>query len=368
MEEERAYTIAFSGFPQIGPVRFSLLVRYFGSAKQAYTATREQLRYVHLSEHLVSEFISFRQHFDIEAYVNKLRLSGIFVMLKNDPEYPKLLSEITDAPIVLYGKGNKGIFSDMLKRFVSVVGSRHMTPYGREMTERIVIGLVQHQITVVSGLAYGVDACAHRQTLESGGKTIAVLGSGVDSVSPSGNTDIYSAILKKNGTIVSEYPLGFQATKWSFPLRNRIISGLSLGVVVTEGDEKSGSLITARRAAEQGRDVFAVPGAVTNPLSRGPAKLLKDGAILVERVEDILETLKLENIGTNVSIDRDQIGQTKEECAILTVLRASGRVYIDNIAQLTELSQSQVSRTCSVLEVRGIVKDYGGNIYGLVES
>jgi DNA processing protein len=368
MDEERLYTIALSAFPHIGPVRYSILQKYFGSAKSAYTASLDALRSVHLSETLATEFVSFRRHFDVEGYMKKLGKSGVFAILRNDTEYPNLLTEVSDAPFVLYGKGNLGVLSDGSVCTVAVVGSRHMTPYGREMTERIVSGLVSHGITIVSGLAYGVDACAHRQTLAMKGKTIAVLGSGVDTVSPSGNERIYRDILESGGVIVSEYPLGFDATKWSFPLRNRIISGLSKGVVVTEGDERSGSLITARRAAEQGRDVFAVPGAVTNPLSRGPAKLLKDGAILVERVEDILEPLGLGVSSKKSPKDNAHIGQTPEECAILTILCESGRMYIDDIARETKLQVAIVSRTCSVLEVRGIVKDYGGNVYGFMES
>jgi DNA processing protein len=368
MEDDRIYTIAFSAYPQIGPARFSLLTSYFKTVKRAYEATREELHSLHLSETVLGEFLSFRSHFNIDAYIKHLKTAGVFILTKHDTHYPKLLLEISDAPIALYGKGNLDVLHDETSKRIAVVGSRHMTQYGREMTERLVTGLVQNGVTIISGLAYGVDACAHRQTVSLHGKTIAVLGSGVDVISPSGNARIYSDILSSGGTIVSEYPLGFAATKWSFPLRNRIISGLSHGVLVTEGDERSGSLITARRAGEQGRDVFAVPGAVTNPLSRGPAKLLKDGAILVERVEDILDALGVSQTFGKKSKNIVHIGQTQDECAILTVLSKSGRMYIDSIAREAKLETTVVSRTCSVLEVRGIVKDYGGNVYGLPES
>jgi len=207
----------------------------------------------------------------------------------DNPKYPRLLKEISDPPNILYvrGKGSK----INLEKTIAVVGTRQVTPYGREMTRRLVTDLVHRGYTIVSGLAYGVDAAAHEAAIAAGGKTIAVLGCGIDIIAPRGNTDLYWRIVRGHGAVVSEIPPGIRPDKRRFVTRNRIISGLSLGVVVIEGTEHSGTLITAKYAAEQGREVFAVPGPVTSTFSRAAAILLKNGAKLVESASDIIEEL-----------------------------------------------------------------------------
>lgn len=216
-------------------------------------------------------------------------MQDVVALALDNPKYPRLLSEIPDPPKVLYvrGKGSK----INLEKTIAVVGTRHPTAYGVEMTRKIVFGLVEKGFTIVSGLAYGVDAVAHRAAIDAGGKTIAVLGCGIDIIAPAGNTDLYWQIVQGHGAVVSEMPLGMRPDKKVFVTRNRIISGLSLGVVVTEGAKKSGSLITARYAAEQGREVFAVPGPVTSIYSGAASYLLKNGAKLVESASDIIEEL-----------------------------------------------------------------------------
>lgn len=206
----------------------------------------------------------------------------------DDPRYPRLLKEIPDPPKTLYVKATS---TDVLgTRTIAVVGTRHMTKYGAEVTRKLVRQLVSNGFTIVSGMANGVDTVAHCAAIDAGGKTIAVLGCGIDIIWPPSNARLYTRIGEEGyGAIVSEMPLGMRPNKELFKTRNRIISGLSLGVVVTEGGEFSGALITARYAAEQGRDVFAVPGPITSPLSRAPARLIKEGAKLVETVEDILD-------------------------------------------------------------------------------
>jgi DNA processing protein len=207
----------------------------------------------------------------------------------DDSRYPKLLREIPDPPEVLYVLGTGSKIN--LEKTIAVVGTRHVTPYGVAMTKKLVTDLVARGFTIVSGLAYGVDAVAHRAAIAAAGKTIAVLGCGIDIIAPAVNTELYWRIARGNGAVVSEIPPGVRPGKKKFVTRNRIISGLSLGIVVIEGTDHSGALITAKYAAEQGREVFAVPGPVTSEYSRASSILLKNGAKLVESVSDILEEL-----------------------------------------------------------------------------
>ena len=208
----------------------------------------------------------------------------------DDPRYPRLLKEIPDPPAVLYVQTTD--LSLRFTRTIAVVGTRRVTPYGEEVTRKLTRGLVEKGFTIVSGMALGVDTVAHQTALDCEGTTIAVLGSGIDIIYPPSNARLYRAISRARGSaIYSEFAPGVRPAREQFPRRNRIISGLSMGVVVIEGDERSGTLITARYAAEQGRDVFAVPGPVTSPMSRAPAILIKQGAKLVESVEDILDEI-----------------------------------------------------------------------------
>ncbi len=366
MEEEKQYWVAFSVFPGVGPVRFKLLLNYFGSAKKAWEASVSELKTIKLGEKLSEEFAHFRKTFDVSTYLTELKENKTTVVTLAEENYPKLLAQIPDAPFVLYVKGKKGKEPLNLDRTIGVVGTRKITPYGKEVTARLVEGLVSYGFTIISGMAYGVDAVAHQTALDSGGNTIAVLGCGIDIIAPPSNARLYRDIAEGgHGAIVSEMPLGVRPNKGLFPARNRIIAGLSLGVVVTEGADDSGALITARNAGEQGREVFAVPGPITSPYSRGPAKLLKHGAKLVENVEDILEELNLSNLnhGSN-STRKHPTGETEEEQKILACL-SDRRVHIDELVQATGLNTSDVSATLTVLEIKGVVKDYGGKEYGL---
>jgi DNA processing protein len=215
----------------------------------------------------------------------------VSILTIHNPKYPKLLREIPDPPQKLYVRGTGSKIN--LEKTIAVVGTRHVTPYGREVTIRLVTDLVAHGYTIVSGLAYGVDAVAHQAAIDADGKTIAVLGCGIDIIAPASNTELYWRIIRGNGAVVSEIPPGVRPNKKKFVTRNRIISGLSLGVLVTEGAKKSGSLITANYAAEQGREVFAVPGPVNSVYSGASSFLLKNGAKLVESVDDIIEELTI---------------------------------------------------------------------------
>lgn len=354
-------------FPGIGPVRFKLLYDYFGSAKAAWEAPLTELKKIRLGEKLSEEFDHFRKTFQLNDYLQQLEKLHVAVLLLSDPKYPKLLKETSDAPFLLYVKGRRTDKPLNLDKTIAVVGTRKVSRYGVEVTQKIVSDLVAYGFTIVSGMAYGVDAVAHQAALDAGGKTIAVLGCGIDIIAPPSNARLYRTIGEGGGgAIVSEMPLGLRPTKGLFPARNRIISGLSLGVLVTEGADDSGALITARNAAEQGREVFAVPGPITSSYSRGPAKLIKQGAKLVENVEDILEELGISNSsksGKASCLARTR-GETKEEQKILDCLLRE-RKHIDEIVREIHLTISETAATLTVLEMKGVIKDYGEKVYGL---
>jgi DNA processing protein len=287
--EKKAW-VAFNVCPGIGPVRFKLLLDYFGSAQEAFNAPEKSLREIGLGEKLIKNFLSFRKDFDQSSYFLRLEHLGIKVVLAEEETYPKLLKEIEDRPPVLYIKV-KQMDRIFQQKAIAVVGTRKVTRYGQEVTEKITKGLVEAGLVIVSGLARGVDKIAHETTINNGGITIAVLGGSLDLIYPPEHQDLAERIVENNGAIMSELPLGSQTVPGNFPARNRIISGLSLGVVVTEAAQKSGSLITASRAAEQGREVFAVPGPITSSLSAGTTELIKKGARVVTEISDILAEL-----------------------------------------------------------------------------
>lgn len=290
--EEKKYWVAFSFFAEIGPVRFKLLKDYFGSAKSAYSAPEKQLRETGLPEKIIRNFLNFRQSFDFSSSLLRLGQLGIAVLTYDEESYPKLLKNIEDKPIVIYTKTKKeNDFAIFNQKAIAVVGTRKITPYGKQATEMVTKGLVDRGLVIVSGLARGVDRVAHETTINSKGLTVAVLGCGLETVYPPEHKGLAEKIIESGGMLVSEFPLGTPMAAKNFPLRNRIISGLSLGVVVTEAAEKSGSLITASCAAEQGREVFAVPGPINSPLSQGTAQLIKKGAKLVNCINDIIEEL-----------------------------------------------------------------------------
>jgi len=367
MSDERRYWIAFSVFPGIGPVRFKLLLDYFGSAKHAWEAPTQTLRDIHLGDALVSKFDHFRKTFLLDEYLRTLQYHHVNTLSYDDPKYPKLLREISDAPFVLYVKSTPGGEKIDMTKTVAIVGTRKATPYGIAMTRRLVSGLVSYGCTIVSGMAYGIDAVAHETAMNEGGKTIAVLGCGVDIIAPPSNAHIYRKLTEEGcGAVISEMPLGLRPGKGLFPARNRIISGLSRGVVVVEGLEDSGALITARNALDQGREVCAVPGSLTNPYSKAPLKLLKDGATLVESAEDVIACLgiaKAKKLTHNREIPR--IFDTKEEEMLMSFLE-KGPMHIDELVRMTHLQMPVVSATLTVLEMKGTVKDTGEKVYELI--
>jgi len=295
IDKDCPYWVAFNTFQGIGPVRFLAILKAFGSAEAAWQGSRQEWKSLNLGNRLKEKFFKYRQNFDPLVYFNLFNSEPIWPLTLADEEYPPLLREIDSPPFVLYIKS--GLSRAELKTFFSfpslaVVGTRKITSYGRQITKQLTQELAQAGLVIVSGMARGVDSVAHWTALEAGDRTVAVLGCGVDIIYPPENRGLYQSILK-NGLVMSEFPPGTLPLPGNFPSRNRIIAGMSLGVLVSEGARKSGSLITASLAAEFGREVFAVPGPINSKLSAGPMFLIKNGAKLVSKTEDILEELIL---------------------------------------------------------------------------
>ena len=356
--EHHLYFNAFNLIPQIGPARFRKLLHFFESPKAAWQANPSQLAEAGLEEPVIAKVIEARRKIDPELEFSKLADYGLTLLTYLDDGYPKLLREIPNPPTVLYVKGELLPADDL---GIAVVGTRKSTPYGRQAVEEIVRDLVRANLTVVSGLAHGIDALAHNFAVHYNGRTIAVLASGLDTIYPVSNRLIAEKILAGHGALISELPLGTVPLKHFFPYRNRIISGLSLGTVVIEAAADSGSLITARHALEQNRQVFAVPGSIFNPASVGPNHLLKLGAKPVTSAADILEDLNLETIQQQIIVE-EIIGDNEEEQLILKILKREP-THVDAVVKTTGLSTATVAATLTIMEMKGKVRNLGANQY-----
>jgi len=362
--EELQYWVALNNVDGLGPVHFQQLLKYFGSAEGAWNATVSDFQQLQFSEKLIENFLRTRRNLDLRTTMEHLNKLDVRVLTISSPDYPLLLKKIYDPPSVLYMRGQI-IKEDELA--IAIVGSRRMTQYGKEVTENLVQNLVAHGLTIVSGLAFGVDVASHQAALDAGGRVLAVLASGVDIITPTSNTFLAERILKEDrGAIISEHPLGTQPLRHFFPVRNRLISGLSLGTVVVEAAEKSGTFHTARAALEQGREVFAVPGSIFSPLSMGTHNLIKTGAKLVNSVEDILEELNLEDRGQKIEA-REIVPETPEEEKILKVL-GNDELHVDAIIQKSGFPTATVTSTLTMMEMKGKVKSLGNQVYRIAGS
>ncbi len=272
---------------------------------------------------------------------------------KGSPQYPERLNQISDAPEYLYCRGNIALLDS---ECFAVVGTRMLTGYGKEAVQKLIPGLARH-FTIVSGLALGIDACVHQTTLHCMGKTIAVLGSGIENITPMTNHRLALEILERDGLLISEHSGKKPAYKDSFPVRNRIISGLSRGVLIIEADEKSGSLVTARHALEQNRDVFAVPGNIFSPKSDGPNKLIQRGAKLVASTEDIIGDYSMLDLKTPVSTENPT------EASILAILGTNGPMTTDAIIEQARRDASEITATLSIMEIKGMVRQMAGGMF-----
>lgn len=358
--DERRYWVAFSVCDGIGPVRFQKLLHFFGSAKSAWFASEKELGEAGIGEKIAASVVSFRKKFSLEEYEEQMEKSKVDFFTLQDEDYPELLKHIKNPPGVLYKKGtlrfNK---NDIL---VSVVGTRRITEYGKEVTELLVSELVAAGCIIVSGLAMGVDAAAHKATIDAHGQTIAVLGNGVDVCTPTFNTALYNSILENGGAIISENPLGRLPMKGSFPMRNRIIAGLSVGVVVTEGSEDSGSLITAVDAFESNRKVFAVPGPITSSVSKGPISLISKGATMVATANDIISELGIRKHALQDIQKKEIVNLSKQERRILEKLQDQ-QLHFDELVKYTNLQPSQLGIELTLMEVKGLIKRIDGGFF-----
>ncbi|HEY0070903.1 MAG TPA: DNA-processing protein DprA [Chloroflexia bacterium] len=359
MHAQTPYYIALSKVPGVGPARVRLLLDHFGSVETAWHATLGDLLSSGLDAKSAMSLIETRRTASVEADLERLEKLGGRAVSWEDGEYPQRLKEVGSVPPVLYVLGE---VTPQDAWAVGIVGTRRATPYGKEATERIVAGLVEAGVSVVSGMARGIDTVAHRAALDAGGRTLAVLGSGLDVIYPPENRNIARQIADEGlGAIITEYPLGTQPDAVNFPPRNRIISGLSLGVLVVEAAEKSGALITVEFALEQGRDVFAVPGPLTSRMSEGTNNLIKKGAKCVTCAADILEELHLNMVTEHVEAVR-ALPADPTERMLLAHLQDAPQ-HIDALTNLSGLPAATVSAVLTMMELKGLVRCIGGMQY-----
>lgn len=361
--DELKYWIGFSRVPGIGRVRISQLIEYFGNLEQAWKAEEPDFRQAGLDIKTTEAFISMKSKINLDREIERLERYKVVALNFEDQRYPQRLREIYDYPPILYLRGNPLINDEP---YLSVVGTRRPTVYGRQVAEEIVRDLAQCNVTIVSGLARGIDSIAHKSTLDVQGKTVAVLASGLDSIYPPENTRLARAIMEQ-GTLVSEYPLGIRPKPEYFPMRNRIMSGLSLGVLVIEAGQKSGALITALQALEQNREVFAVPGSIFSNTSKGTNQLIQQGAKLVSNFNDILEEL---NLATKSSLQlgiKEFIAANESENKIVNQLSAEP-IHIDELCRRSGLSMAELGSTLAILELKGITRQIGNMNYTLAQE
>jgi len=342
-------------------MRFALLVERFGSTKKAYTASRKELQEV-LGDGLIDKFIEFRDEFDAQKKLKECDEKNIAVISQEDKRYPPQFGQIPDPPICLYVKGPIEMFDFSNDSFFGIVGTRTPTSYGVHIAKTFSRELTACGLVIVSGLALGIDAVAHRACLEEKGKTIAFLGCGVDIPYPHSNKPLYQTIIESGGLVVSEFPPGMTVLRGLFIARNRLVSGLSKGVLVVEGAKDSGALITARYAAEQGKEVFAPPAPITSEMSAAPNILLKEGAKLVTSVEDILRELTMQYVPRNYrEIEMDADSNEKQ---IFIRLKQEPKLADELSIELQE-PIGIILQTLSSLEIQGVVEKNSEGKYQL---
>ncbi len=361
--------------PQIGPRAATKLLEKFGSAENVFHATRAELEQLRLKPESIESILKREFHDKAEAELENVRTLGGDVLILDDGGFPYLLREIADPPITLYVKGDWSACFDA--PCIGVVGSRRCSTYGENASEMLSRDLATNGITIVSGLARGIDAAAHRGAISGKGRTIAVLGTGIDQVYPKENARLVDEILANGGAIVSQFPLGTPPLKDNFPYRNRIISGLSLGVLIVEASERSGSLITARLAMEQDREVLAVPGNITSKNSFGTNYLIKSGAKLVQQWQDVVTELpseiaasilppKIADKGAGKENKQAEIVPTnlsENERKIWQILAADEEIHIDALLEESGLNFGDLNAALVGLEEREIIRTLPGKNY-----
>jgi len=355
--------VGFNIVPGIGPARLKKLLDYFGDAEKAWHAAPLDLARAGLDRKSLQSLLASRDRLDLDAELRRIAAAGVQVLTLQDEAYPRLLRQINLPPPVLYVRGS---YLPADEWAVAVVGTRHIKTYGREVTRYLAGDLARNHLTIVSGLALGIDTEAHRAALDAGGRTIAVLGSGLDVIYPYENSALARDIVA-SGALISEYPLGTRPDRGNFPPRNRIISGLSLGTLVTQAGEGSGALITAYYALEQGREVFSVPGSVLDRGCSGTNRLIQQGeAKLVVRAADVLEELNLTMVSEQAQV-RAVVPENATEASLLLHLSAEP-LHVDDLGRAVGLPIAQVSGALALMELKGLVRQTGGMHYVLARE
>ncbi|MBI1854873.1 MAG: DNA-protecting protein DprA [Chloroflexi bacterium] len=360
--DQKRYWVGFNLAHGIGAVRLQALIQYFGDAESAWQASPDELRAAGLGPKVIERFLEIRKSVDLDKLWDKIAAQGIQILTWDDENYPPRLKEIEQPPPVLYVRGSV-LTEDHFA--VAIVGTRKVTSYGRQVTEELSAFLAANGITVVSGLARGVDAVAHSAALKAGGRTVAVLGSGVDRIYPPENRALAEQMMSR-GAVVSDYPVGSAPESSNFPPRNRIISGLSMAVVVVEAGETSGALITAEFAAEHGREIFAVPGSILAPQSKGTNKLIQNGALPLLTPQDIMQALNLTRVGEQKAA-RKILPADAVEAQLLNLLNHEP-IHVDEIRNQTGLPVEKVSAALVMMELKGMVRQVGGMNYVVVRE
>lgn len=356
------YWVGFNLIPGIGRVRLSQLESYFGDLENAWQADLVALKHTGLDSNTVNAILRWRPRISLESEMEKLERHQVQVLTFHDANYPARLKEIYDYPPILYVRGS---LLPQDEWCLAVVGTRRATVYGRQVTEELVADLAQNKITIVSGLARGIDTIAHRSALEAGGRTIAIFACGLDTVYPAENADLARRIIQ-HGALLSEYPPGVRPKPENFPRRNRIMSGMSLGVLITEAGESSGALITAHLAVEQNREVFAIPGSILSPASKGTNHLIQEGAKLVGDYTDILEELNLTAVAQQMEMK--ELLPTSETETLLLKQLGTEPVHIDEVCRASGLPVATVSSTLAMMELKGLVRQVGTMNYILTRE
>ncbi|MDI6727433.1 MAG: DNA-processing protein DprA [Thermodesulfovibrionales bacterium] len=364
--DDLKYWLALTLIKDIGPVTAKRLLSAFRTPKRVFEASPNELKDVEgINGSKINGISEFNSWDKVEKEINEINGHNVRIIRYTDEEYPESLRHIDDSPVILYVRGS---FIKKDKYAVAIVGSRNMTPYGKKVTETIASELALCGITIVSGMARGIDATSHKSALKANGRSIAVLGSGLDNPYPPENKGLFNELSEK-GCVISEFPMGTPPNKENFPQRNRLISGLSLGVLVVEAAARSGSLITAGCALDQGKDVFAVPGSITSANSEGTHELIKKGAKLVQKAEDILEDIAPHLKGLrgsanglseeNLSVNLNGLEINDEEKAICNLLGSEPK-HIDIISREAEMHAGRALGILLGLEIKGIVKQSEG--------
>ncbi|MHB1133136.1 MAG: DNA-processing protein DprA [Chloroflexota bacterium] len=357
---ETGYWVAFNRVPGVGAIKARRLYEHFGAMARAWQAQPAELARAGLEARLVEAVLAARTRLDPAREAELLDRQQVRALTLADADYPERLRQIYAAPAVLYVRGELTTADELA---VAIVGTRRATMYGREVAEVLAAELVANSVTIVSGLARGIDTTAHRAALQAGGRTIAVLGSGLDVIYPYENKHLAEEIAAQ-GAVVSEYPLGTKPDAANFPPRNRIISGLSLGSLIVEAGDESGALITADFALEQNREVLAVPGPIFARTSRGTNRLIQQGAKLVLSAQDILEELNLAAAPQQLEM-RELLGSTganPTEAALLSVLTREP-LHVDELCRQADLPTQEVLSALAMLELKGAVRQLGGMHY-----